>query len=138
MQSSITKLTLTALISLMATQSFAGGGQVGSAETLAGTYVITGPTNEIGDENMVKFTPEGNIYLSQRSMGRNLNCAGQFQVRNRVLQASGLCRYDSGHSEKFEMSIELSDVTNLGYFRAPVLSETIYPKSVQMEFLLKK
>ncbi|WP_413558558.1 hypothetical protein [Bdellovibrio sp. HCB209] len=133
MQSSIVKLGLTVLVSLMSAQSFAGGGQVGSAETFAGTYVISGPTNDIGDENMITFTSEGNVYLTQKSVGRYLQCEGQFQVQSRLLKAIGSCANNSN----FEMSIDLSEVSDLGYFRATVLSKMIYVKPVQMEFLRK-
>ncbi|WP_413575770.1 hypothetical protein ACLVWU_15500 [Bdellovibrio sp. HCB290] len=137
MQSSIVKIGITVLVSLMTVQSFAGGGQVGSAETLLGTYIITGPTNDLGDENTVTFTSDGVVHLSQKSAWGNKNCNGKFQIKNGLLKAAGSC-FNSVNYSDFEMSIDLTEVSNLGYFRAPVLSKTIYVKPVQMEFLQRK
>ncbi|WP_413576501.1 hypothetical protein ACLVWU_00485 [Bdellovibrio sp. HCB290] len=128
MQTSIMTIGITVLLSLLTSQSYAQGG---AAPYLTGTYQVTGPTNEIGDKNTVIFTKHGIVYLIQNSMDKELQCKGVSQLQNGVLKVFGVC----SDSSKLEMAIDLTAVTNPGYFRAHVLSKTIYPKAVQMEFL---
>ncbi|WP_413575503.1 hypothetical protein ACLVWU_14270 [Bdellovibrio sp. HCB290] len=127
MQSSIAKLGLTVLVTLLASKGFAVGEKVDL------TYKLSGPTHEIGDENTLTFTPDGKVVLTQVSIGRELVCEGPSHEKNGVLSVLGTC---SDHS-KFELTIDLKDVKDIGYFRTTLISKKIYPKPVQMEFLLK-
>ncbi|WP_413585042.1 hypothetical protein [Bdellovibrio sp. HCB274] len=127
MKASITKLGLTVLSTLLASQSFAGGANVDL------TYKVSGPTNEIGDENTLTLTPDGKVVLTQMSLDRELLCEGTSREKNGVMFVLGTC----SDSSKFEMSIDLNDVKDIGYFRTTVFSTKIYPKAVQMEFLLQ-
>ncbi|MEK2687845.1 hypothetical protein [Bdellovibrio sp. GT3] len=137
MKSSITKFGLTVLVTLLASQSFANGG-VDTLENLVGTFKIEGPTNEPGDENLVTFTNEGEVYLLQKSGGTTTRCKGAFEVRNNILNATGTCSHYPQRLSNFAMAIDLSQVTNFGYFQSPVLCKTINVRAADMRFLRVK
>ncbi|MGZ3789820.1 MAG: hypothetical protein ACXVLQ_14925 [Bacteriovorax sp.] len=111
-----------ALFTVLTSQSFAF-----SLNDLAGKYEIS--TNLIPVTNVITLDAKGGITLLEKSAQGNLKCKGTSTLASNKVSSQLKC--ENGLS--FEQEINLSKVTNLDSFTAPVYS-TLFGQEIPMNF----
>ena len=112
----------TALVTLFATQAFAF-----TLADVAGKYQIT--SDALGAVNVMTITTQGKVTLFEKSIDGNFTCKGNATMTNNVVNSSVKC--ENGMS--FSQEINLSTVTNLSQFSAPVFT-SLLGQTVPMNF----
>lgn len=117
------KKTLTLITLLLSTQAFSF-----NLKEVSGKYSAT--SDNIPVKNIITIDSKGKITLVEKSVhGAPLVCNGKAVLRKNLIKSKLTCV--NGFS--FEQVINLSGVTNLNSFSAPVYS-TLFGQEVMMTF----
>lgn len=103
-----------------------------SLQDLAGTYKVTSEVAPIS--NTVTLGADGSVILVEKSPYGTIKCQGQANLSaDKVLTSEVTCANDLSFFQK----IDLSKVTKLKSFKAPVYS-SLYDAEVVMDFVKVK
>ena len=87
-----------------------------SFANLAGTYEATATGLPI--KTTLTINVHGDITLVETSGGRSFHCTGKARLDNGIVSSSVVCTNDA----RFDQRINLSNISNLRNFQAPVYS----------------
>ena len=99
-----------------------------SLQTLAGKYEATHPQFPV--KNTITVNVHGDVQFEEESPNGSIKCTGKATLEAAILKANLKCE----NGAEYEERVNLSNVTNLSRFKAPVFS-SLYGFEIELNFV---